>query len=129
MPKSDSRSSSSVEIAIEAILRRVDQPDAVALVPREEPRERGLRDDQLRLQHAVSQRGDDPQRDWAAAFRREDEVVADGEMKHVHQRGLIRDRRNRAVVEAAVEQQPRVGALLGGGGGRLGERESTRCQE
>ena len=38
------------------------------------------------------------------------------EMKDVGQRGLIRDRRNGAVVEAAIEEQPRVGALLVGRG-------------
>jgi hypothetical protein len=46
-------------------------------------------------------------------LRREPEVVADAEVQHVHQRGLIRDGRYRAIVESAIEQAPRIRDLVG----------------
>ena len=90
----------------------------------EQAHEGGLADDQLRLQHAVGQRADDAQADGRMALGREREVVADAEVQHVHQRRLIGDRRDRAIVERAVQQPPRVGALFRRRRHRRGEREA-----
>ena len=104
--------------------RRVDHPHAIAFVPGKQPHEIGLADDQLRLQHAVGERADDSQASRRRAVRVEHEIVADAEVQDVHQRGLIRNRRNRAIVELAKQQAPRVGLLLGGRGHRCGKREA-----
>ena len=104
--------------------RRVDHPHAIAFLFREQPHEISLANNQLRLQHAVGESADDAEADRRLSFRGELEVVADAQVQHVHQRSLIGDRGDRAVLEGVAQQRPRVGVLLWRGRHRRGKGEA-----
>ena len=57
------------------------------------------------------------------------EVVADAEVQHVHQRRLIGDRRDRAIFERSIQEQPRVGELFRRRRHRRGKREARLREE
>ena len=128
-PASVRRSSSARASAALRARVAVDHPQAVALVLRIQPDEGRVANQDLRLEHAVRQRRDDAQPHRLAGGAGHHEVVAERRVEDVLQRRRVDDRRDRAVVEAAIEQPPRVGALgVGRIGNRRGEGEAAAAR-
>ena len=116
--------------------RRVDEEEAVPVVVGKHALEVTLADQQLALEDAVRERPDDAQRDRPVGVAVQDEVVADRQVERIGQRRGVGQGGNRAVLELAVEQQPRVRFFLrrlGGGGAEpepaLGHERRGRGQD
>src|SRR5262245_29207974 len=101
----------------------------MALLARKQPHERRLADDELRLQDAVGQRADNAEADGLLAAWREDEIVAHLQVQRIGERRLVRYGSNRAILEGAIEQTPRVGTILRSVRERRAERESPFADE
>ena len=107
----------------------VEQEDAVSLLPREQPPEGPLAHDQLGLEDAVLEGGDEAQPDGRGARPLERDLVAQPAMQHVLHRRGVRDHGHRRAGVVALQQQPRVRLLGIGGGQGAAEAEPAVGQE
>jgi hypothetical protein len=94
-----------------ALLRHVDQEEAISLLGGERLLEVAFPGQKLALEQPGTQRGHEPQAHSRVA---QDELVPQLAVKHVGQRVAVGGHGKGSRRVLALEEQPRVGALLGG---------------